>query len=309
MHISKLFFDSLEHRCLLTSTVTLMSGNLTVNNDGGGHNISLSYNPYTNYTFVKEDGIQIWSGLVSNAIYVYGNGGNDAIDASAVLNDEYRPVTLSGGDGNDSIVGGGSADLLQGGNGDDQIYGGYGDDSIDGGLGDDTLRGDHGGDNLYGGANIDTVEYGQAYGIRITIDGVKNDSDGQVGTDNVGTDLERVLGSPGPDSIVGSNSDNDLYGSGGNDTLRGNGGNDVLNGGADSDYLYGGDGGDELILDSLYSGLTVGNDRAYGEAGDDAFYGGYDGLSDTIDGGAGTEYYYLSSVEPEDTILNIENFI
>ena len=65
--------------------------------------------------------------------------------------------TLTGGDGNDSLRGGGGYDSLYGGDGDDTLWGGADDDSLYGGDGDDLLSGGTGLDSLYGGEGNDTL--------------------------------------------------------------------------------------------------------------------------------------------------------
>ncbi len=55
-------------------------------------------------------------------------------------------ATLSGGRGNDIMIGADANDLLKGGAGNDQLSGGAGDDTIDGGAGRDALAGQEGND-------------------------------------------------------------------------------------------------------------------------------------------------------------------
>ncbi len=56
--------------------------------------------------------------------------------------------TLSGGTGDDMIIGGGGNDTLYGGKGDDSLIGGAGSDTLVGGTGDDTLTGGDGYDTF-----------------------------------------------------------------------------------------------------------------------------------------------------------------
>ncbi len=72
----------------------------------------------------------------SDTITVYGHGGADVIDASAVLAGAIKLV-LDGGDGSDVLIGSDGDDVLIGGAGDDVIIGGGGNDVIIGGEGDD----------------------------------------------------------------------------------------------------------------------------------------------------------------------------
>jgi Ca2+-binding RTX toxin-like protein len=68
-------------------------------------------------------------------ITVNGVDGDDRLDASSLS----LPVTLNGGNGNDTLIGGGGDDVLSGGSGDDNLLG-------NGGI--DVLRGDDGADTL-----------------------------------------------------------------------------------------------------------------------------------------------------------------
>jgi len=77
---------------------------------------------------------------------------------------------LLGGEGVDTLTGGGSAELIFGGGGSDSISGGAGDDvlsgddgndTINGGTGDDILFGEQGNDKLYGNEGFDMMQGGQ----------------------------------------------------------------------------------------------------------------------------------------------------
>jgi Ca2+-binding RTX toxin-like protein len=63
----------------------------------------------------------------------------------------FVPVTMLGGNGNDSLIGGIGSDFLDGGAGDDFLAGSGGNDTLDGGDGNDTLHGDPGTDLLRNG--------------------------------------------------------------------------------------------------------------------------------------------------------------
>jgi Ca2+-binding RTX toxin-like protein len=93
------------------------------------------------------------------------NGGSH--DDSVVVSRAIQvPVTLHGGPGKDTLLGGGGNDMVVGGPGDDvlggrggedAIYGGPGSDVIKGGVGDDVLRGGPGRDEVLGGAGSNVV--------------------------------------------------------------------------------------------------------------------------------------------------------
>jgi len=102
-----------------------------------------------------------------------------ATGVSFVLFDTLGDNTISGSDGNDSIVTGSGADFLQGGSvaasaqldvgfgddtliaggGNDYLFGGSGSDVLFGEIGDDTLQGGTGGDTLVGGEGVDIFLY------------------------------------------------------------------------------------------------------------------------------------------------------
>jgi hypothetical protein len=101
---------------------------------------------------------------MATSVVIYGQGGNDIVDASAVS----KPVRLYGEDGTDTLKGGSSADVLEGGIGNDTIYGGSGDDTYvfagTNSLGTDTLF-----ETASGGS--DTLDFSALdYGIGLDID-------------------------------------------------------------------------------------------------------------------------------------------
>ncbi|MEP7358472.1 MAG: calcium-binding protein, partial [Anaerolineales bacterium] len=70
------------------------------------------------------------------------------------------PVALSGGGGNDTLIGTAAGDTLDGGDQDDSLVGGLGDNSLVGGPGNDTLQTLNGADTLLGGGNDDCLTGG-----------------------------------------------------------------------------------------------------------------------------------------------------
>jgi len=162
----------------------------------------------------------------------------------------------TGSPGDDTLVGGPSADFFSGGlgndaiqgmGGNDQLSGNAGNDTIDGGAGIDFLTCDAGNDTVSGGAGI-FDQYAcatAASGMTITLDGVAND--GVAGeTDNIAADIEAVIGSRFNDSITGAAGRQQIQGGEGNDTLVGGAGSDLLNGNEGNDILLGEGGDDQL---------------------------------------------------------------
>lgn len=225
--------------------------------------------------------------ITLNNGYIYGEGGNDTINASwgaerieGGLGDDVIFAnrgndTVYGGDGADEIHGGLNDDYLAGDNGDDLIYGDEGNDRILGGSGNDTLYGGLGNDTIYGHADNDTI-----YG------------DGGRDIINAGDGDDVVNGGDWHDLIYGGNGDDVLNGDAGNDELRGDAGNDTLNGNDGYDKLLGGDGNDVLSggdgNDKIYGQND--NDTLYGGANSDNLYGGYG--DDVLFGGEGVDYLF-----------------
>jgi Ca2+-binding RTX toxin-like protein len=134
--------------------------------------------------------------------------GDDRIEVDEAITSK---VTIYGGQGDDTIYGGGGQDKIYGGDDDDTIFGRGGNDSLNGGRGDDTVDGGAGRDFISGYTGADILS-----------------------------------GGPGDDILFGDQDDDTLNGGGGKDYLSGGPGNDTLKGGADVDQLSGEQGNDSL---------------------------------------------------------------
>jgi len=154
-----------------------------------------------------------------DAITVDSFGGDDVIRVKRSAG--TRDATLTGGDGNDRLLGGAGDSTFDGGAGDDFLLGRGGDDTLDGGAGDDTLRGGHGDDILLGGDGADRL----------------------LG----GTGDNRLDGGAGNDLLAAKRGNDILLGGADDDTLRGGKGNDILIGGGGVDRLLG-SGGDDVLV-------------------------------------------------------------
>ncbi len=227
----------------------------------------------------------------------------DTVDASAFS----QGVTVTGGNGNDSLTGSAFDDNLTGNGDDDFIAAGEGNDVLNGGSGKDELLGEAGndlvqgqggtGDTLDGGDGDDTLDGGSGNDlIRETFVGdatLTNSALTGRGNDTV-LNAERALlfgggaaqtidastfftpgltsvtldGAGGDDILFGSAGNDVLVGSGGSDSIEGNAGGDRIIGGAGADTLIGGDGDDEL------RGLGGSGDRLSGGNGNDTINGG-----------------------------------
>jgi Ca2+-binding RTX toxin-like protein len=210
-------------------------------------------------------------------IYLDGASGNDTLIVNANVSSDF-PVTLQGGDGNDSLVGGNNIDILIG------------------GAGNDTLKGNGGSDGFWGGFGVDIANYSdRTVGQSITLDNIANDGEDAVadGTsteaDNVYDEMENILGGSGSDYLVGSSGANWIGGQNGADTIYGGSGDDTLDGQNGNDSIYGQGNNDSLLGGSGNDWMSGGlhGDVLIGDIGDDTLWG--DGGSDGLWGGDGND--------------------
>ncbi len=211
-------------------------------------------------------------GLASNDI-LYGGAGNDS---------------LLGGTGSDSLYGHTGKDTLKGGDGSDYLYGGNGFDRLYGSGGNDYLNGGNGKDSLYGGAANDTYVLAGTYsrGRSIVTDFVIEAVN--AGVDNVQLTIKNLppyLQFPAYYSLP-NNIENLRFVDPaiGNVILEGNDLDNVIYGGSADNISYSDDYyGDDVYIRYYKPGLEggAGNDRIYGEAGNDFLDGGDSG-NDTL---------------------------
>ncbi len=192
--------------------------------------------------------------------------------------------TVTGGSGDDAIVGGPSDDILNGLDGSDSLWGGGGNDRLLGGLDSDLLSGNLGNDTLLGGRDGDILF------------GNQNDDllEGENGSDSLygGQQNDRLLGGLDSDVLLGNIGSDTVAGDDGNDGLFGNQDDDFLDGGNGSDSLYGGKEND-LLLGGLGSDLLEGG--AGNDTLDGASVGDGIGAIDTLIGGVGSDRFILGS--------------
>ena len=218
------------------------------------------------------------------------------------------PLTLNGGDGNDTLFGSVADDKLIGGNGADTLVGQGGSDDVDGDAGDDTLTPGGGDDNtIDGGADFDTVSYddGRGGGVTVTLnDGIAgNDGgadDGAAGSREAVVNTEHAIGSANADVLVGDGGGNTIKGRGGDDTIRGGPASDDLDGEAGADTVdYTDHGAVTVTLDAsntFKNGSPSEVDRTFqfeaaaGGAGNDTLTSAYPaGNPVRLDGGGGND--------------------
>ncbi len=152
---------------------------------------------------------------------------DDVIDATGVVAGALK-LHLSGGDGDDVIIGSNNGDILEDGAGDDVVIGGTGNDTFIIGSGDNIIL-DNGG--------IDTVLSNSSFTLGTAFENLV-----LTGTATNGT------GNSKDNQITGNNSNNLLQGLAGNDTLIGVDATASNSGANEKDTLTGGTGNDVFVL-------------------------------------------------------------
>ena len=249
---------------ILTVTGTAADEGVTIGCDGG--NVTVNQG-------APDGGPEPCSSL--RRILVFAEGGADRVSLGDVIPstfDRLDDVTLSGGPGDDTLIGSGIGDVLQGGGGIDELRGGGGSDLLEPGQGPGAL---------VGGKGHDTAS-------------VQGDSDWGVDDAAIARttpDEQITLGSVEAAVVVGGRGDNTILGASfsGSLFLSGLGGDDLIQSGPRHDEIAGGEGND--FLDA-----GAGNDVVEGDGGSDALRGGEgnDQLlggpgDDTCNGGPGAD--------------------
>ncbi len=205
----------------------------------------------------------------STVMTINAGDGADTVrseDGSDILHGGEGPDLMYGASGNDQVYAEGGDDALRGGDGNDVEDGGAGNDSIGFTPNFTTPRDpDPGADVIRGGDGVDVLSLdGHVGAMTINLNGLPDDGTAGEG-DNIGSDIETIIGT------------------GGNDVFTGSPGPDGFDGGAGADVIYGGAGNDDLVGNG-------GDDQLFGEAGNDKVQGTFG--ADTVDGGAGTDDLY-----------------
>ena len=246
----------------------------------------------------------VFTHMLSNLEWVRGTrDGNDSIlgGASAELLETYAGNdTVSGAAGNDTIQTGTGNDSIEGGAGNDSLDGDVGFDTIRGGADNDIIDGGAGADSLYGDDGNDRIEGGQGFDQLFGGDGNDTLLSGET-ADRVfgGEGNDRILGGTNfgitVDGLWGEGGDDTILGEGGFDLLDGGDGNDSLDGGNQADNLFGRDGDDTLLggqgLDRLFGGND--DDLAFGGTGNDGLFGDFG--NDTLHGEDGNDNFFGAS--------------
>ena len=187
---------------------------------------------------------------------VYGQGGDDALEAGRVDSDYFGYDAFFGGRGRDTLRGRAGDDRLSGGSGRDLAIGGPGDDTLsDGEIGPSGWR-----DRFEGSQGSDTIDYSKRQsGVHIDL---RREPIVRGEERDLVRDVENATGGRSNDRIVGDSRANLLEGGPGSDVLIGRGANDRINSGGGDDLARGGSGSDFLVD-------LAGGDRLRGGSGGD----------------------------------------
>ncbi|WP_157592687.1 Ig-like domain-containing protein [Solirubrobacter soli] len=171
-------------------------------------------------------------GVVDGTPYTpYDCAGVETVVADLGDGDDYAittlPATLSGGAGQDTLIGSAAADRL------------------DGGPGDDTLRMTPG-DTIVGGSGVDTAELTDSSVFSVVLDPTLENATAYYGV----TAPLTLTGNEGANRLAGGDGGDTITGGRGSDVLIGNGGDDLLNArDGEPDRVECGTGNDVVIAD------------------------------------------------------------
>jgi len=271
---------------------------------------------YANIAGRTADGVKVNGGAGDDELHghalLVGGAGSDLLDGDAVSyadRDAGVRVTADGVD-DDGAVGEhdnvmATTRTITGGAGDDYlalgtplnggtVHGLAGNDTLVGSAFDDEFFAEPGADTYRGRDGNDAAGYsGRFAAVRVTLNGLADDGAANE-HDDVGGDIERLIGGNGDDYLKGNGRNNRLAGNRGNDTLLGLGGNDELV--------------DGVNYADAHGNTPDEHDQLFGGDGDDFFIAWGFGPNDLYDGGADTA---AASTLPNDisaSILNVERF-
>jgi Ca2+-binding RTX toxin-like protein len=204
----------------------LSNGILTITGASNSDSISVTDDAGSVVAIENGQSSSPFSGVME--VSITGGGGNDTISMAGIP----IPAAISGGGGDDSIIGGARGDSLKGGGGNDTIGGAGGNDTINGGSGMNSLRGGAGNDSITGTGSDNTIVGGG--GGDTILGGAGNNT---------------LAGGPGNDSVVSGSGATLLISGLGTDTL--DGGNvtgDTLQYSSTGDHLINPAAGDSVVL-------------------------------------------------------------
>ncbi len=224
---SDIICEPLEHRTLMSNSVSLSNGVLTIQGSStAGSSLTASLiNGGKSIHASADQGHATTVSLSSvKQIKITGGSGSDYIYVDSAIK---LPVTITGGDGNDEVRGGGGANTITEGNGADWINLGGTGGSVHVGNGKSVVLGSAGNDTIVAGNGNDSLD-----------------------------------GSDGNDSITAGNGQDTVTADGGNDTVVVGNGNDSVNGGLGNDKLTLGTGVSTVIPGSGTNYIVLGNTKS-----------------------------------------------
>lgn len=172
--------------------------------------------------------------------------------------------TMYGNDDTEDILYGtsGQYNYLSGGSGDDKMIGQEGNDTLIGGLGNDTMIGGAGNDTYYVNTKSDVI-----------VEKTSSGTDTIISTYNISSlmaNIENIELNGSAKVAYGNTLDNLMTGNALNNTIRGQEGNDSLDGGLGNDTMYGGAGDDVYYVNSSKDVISessgYGDDTVYSSA-------------------------------------------
>jgi Ca2+-binding RTX toxin-like protein len=247
---------------------------------------------------------------------VIAGGDNDLI--SGIEN-------IDGGLGNDYIAGDGNNNAFYGGNGSDTLIGGGGADSFDASFGNDFLFIDHFDTSINGGTGYDAVFVQDATGVNLNVGTAQAEYVyGWKGADTLDASTSTVavalIGEAGADSLTGG-AFNDYVYFDGLDTINAGAGYDALFyyqgtgqalanlnlnvAAANAEYVIGGGGNDTIFNTGSSTAVALiggaGADTLTGGLGNDYLYG------DSGAGNLGSDVFVVTNNAQSDVILDFSN--
>ncbi|MFZ4525306.1 MAG: VCBS domain-containing protein [Chlorobium sp.] len=203
--------------------------------------------------------------IVIGAVRLTGGDGNNF-----VIGDSASQWIVLGAD-DDTLYGGGGDDIIGSLGGNDVIFGDADNDTLFGGLENDTLCGGSGDDVIYGdesttgGNGVDTALYTDALaGVIVNLDtkihsGIDPGTacDGILYTTKEGDTRTGYDTLYDIENIVGGTYDDIMIGSNAANKLEGGAGNDTLTGGTGNDTLDGGIGTDTAMFSGKYADYSI----------------------------------------------------
>ncbi|RXZ32784.1 hypothetical protein D9O50_15410 [Oxalobacteraceae bacterium CAVE-383] len=226
--------------------------------------------------------------IAGTSVTTYVSANSDENISQVLSTSTLNVQNITGGAGNDTLLGDANANMMAGAAGADNFDSGAGDDIL---LIDaaDTTAVLTGTGHIDAGAGTDVIQVIGKDGVVINL----AEANAEIFVGNDGNDIVigggrtsvYVEGGAGDDLIAGGAANDVLSGEDGNDEIDGGAGNDLIRGHRGNDTLYGGDGDD--VIDG---GLD--DDVLFGNSGNDVITGG--GGDDRIDGGDGTDVAMFS---------------